>query len=196
MCPDDPSENPASSSSSTDAELYLALKAGRKSALGVLYDRYGKLVYGLALKILNDPQEAEDLAQEVFLRLWRDRSYNPERGSMSSFLATVTRSRSIDKIRSRKSSLKFLDRWSKTMSAETFPNAPFEQASFAERSQQVRIALAQLSQEQRQVLELVYYEGMSQSEIAQQLNIPLGTVKTRSRLGLLKLRQSLEDFMR
>jgi RNA polymerase sigma-70 factor (ECF subfamily) len=81
------------------------------------------------------------------------------------------------------------------MSAETSYNTPFEQASLTERSQQVRNALGQLSQEQRQVLEMSYYDGLSQTEIAQQLNIPLGTVKTRSRLGLLKLRQSLEAFM-
>ena len=183
-------------SSSTDAELYQALQAGQKSALGILYDRYGKLVYGLALKILNNPQEAEDLTQEIFLTLWRNQTYNPARGSVGSFLATMTRSRAIDKIRSRNSSLKFLARWSKTMSAPITPNQPLEQASFAERQGQIRQALTQISQEQRQVLEMSYYEGMSQSEIAQQLNIPLGTVKTRSRLGLLKLRQALEDVMR
>jgi RNA polymerase sigma-70 factor (ECF subfamily) len=195
MRPDDKSDNLTSPSPLTDAEVYQAVKSGQKAALGILYDRYGKLVYGLALKILNNPQEAEDLTQEIFVALWRDRSYNPSRGSLGSFLMTVTRSRSIDKLRSRKTSLKFLDRWSKTMSVET-TNTPFEQASFSERSQQVRHALTQLSQEQRQVLEMVYFEGLSQSEIAQQLSLPLGTVKTRSRLGLLKLRQALEDFIR
>jgi RNA polymerase sigma-70 factor, ECF subfamily len=190
----DRSDNPISSSQ-TDAELYRVLKDGQKSALGDIYDRYGKLVYGLALKILNNSQEAEDLTQEIFLALWRYRAYDPTRGSLGSFLSMMTRSRAIDKIRSRQSSLKSLERWSRTMSAETIPNAPFELASFTERSQQVRNALVQLSQEQRQVLEMAYYDGLSQSEIAQRLNIPLGTVKTRSRLGLLRLRQVLEDFM-
>lgn len=194
MRPDDKSDNLTSPSPLTDAEVYQAVKSGQKAALGILYDRYGKLVYGLALKILNNPQEAEDLTQEIFVALWRNQSYNPSRGSLGSFLMTVTRSRAIDKLRSRNTSLKFLDRWSKTMSVET-TNTPFEQASFSERSQQVRNALTQLSQEQRQILEMVYFEGLSQSEISQQLGLPLGTVKTRSRLGLLKLRQALQDFM-
>ncbi|MCA1993145.1 MAG: sigma-70 family RNA polymerase sigma factor, partial [Coleofasciculus sp. S288] len=155
-----------------------------------------RLVYGLALHILKNPQEAEDLTQEIFLSLWRSSNYNPARGSLSSFLTMMTRSRAIDKIRSRGTSLKFLDRWRRTMTTETSSNTPFELASLGERSQRVQNALAQLSQEQRQVLEMVYYEGLSQSEIAQQLDIPLGTIKTRSRLGLLKLRQTLEDFIK
>ncbi|HEY9631769.1 MAG TPA: sigma-70 family RNA polymerase sigma factor [Coleofasciculaceae cyanobacterium] len=179
-----------------DTELYQALKAGQSSALGILYDRYGRLVYGLALHILKNPQEAEDLTQEIFLALWRSNTYNPDRGSLSSFLTTMTRSRAIDKLRSRGTNLKFLDRWRRTMTSETLSTTPFEQASYAERSEQVRDALAQLSENQRQVLEMVYYQGLSQSEIAQQLNLPLGTVKTRSRLGLLKLKQTLKDFIR
>lgn len=178
-----------------DSEIYQALKAGEKSALGILYDRYGKLVYGLAYKILNNSPEAEDLTQEIFLALWRNDIYNPTRGSLGNFLAMMTRSRAIDKLRSRNTSARFLERWSKIISTETFVNTPFEQASIAERSQQIQHALAQLSQEQRQILEMIYYEGLSQSEIAKQLNIPLGTVKTRSRLGLLKLRLYLKDFM-
>lgn len=178
-----------------DSEIYQALKAGQKSALGILYDRYGKLVYGLAYKILNNSPEAEDLTQEIFLALWRNDTYDPTRGSLGNFLAMMTRSRAIDKLRSRNTSVRFLERWSKIISTETFVNTPFEQASVAERSQQIQHALAQLSPEQRQILEMIYYEGFSQSEIAKQLNIPLGTVKTRSRLGLLKLRQYLKDFM-
>lgn len=192
MTSDEPSNNPASVLS--DAELYQALKAGQKSALGSLYDRYGKLVYRLAFKILNNAQEAEDLTQEIFVSLWRSPSYNPARGSLGGFLTTLTRSRAIDKLRSRSTSSKFLARWSQTLSAD-LTNTPFEQAAFAERSQQVRNALTLLSPEQRQVLELLYYEGLSQSEIAQRLEIPLGTVKTRSRLGLLKLRQALAEFI-
>jgi RNA polymerase sigma-70 factor (ECF subfamily) len=192
MLPNDASSKLTTSS---DADLYQALKAGNQSALGVLYDRYGKLVYGLALKILNHSQEAEDLTQEIFLALWRNDAYNPTRGSLGNFLAMMTRSRAIDKLRSRNTSLKFFERWSKTMTAEPSSNTPFEQATVQERSQEIRRALAQLPPEQRQILEMVYYDGLSQSEIARQLNIPLGTVKTRSRLGLLRLRQYLEDFM-
>jgi RNA polymerase sigma-70 factor, ECF subfamily len=191
MIPDDPSSQPTSA---IDIELYRNLKAGDRSALGILYDRYGKLVYGLALKILNNSQEAEDLTQEIFLALWRNDSYNPARGSLSNFLAMMTRSRAIDKLRSRNTSAKFLERWSKTIT-ETSSNTPFEQASVAERAQEIRKALDKLPHEQRQILEMIYYEGLSQTEIARQLDIPLGTVKTRSRLGLLRLRQYLADFM-
>jgi RNA polymerase sigma-70 factor, ECF subfamily len=193
MYPDSSSSQPISPSE--DVELVRAVRAGQPSALGILYDRYSKLVYGLALRILKNPQEAEDLTQEIFLAFWRSSSYNPDRGSLSGFLVTLTRSRALDKLRSRGTSRKFLDRWHQTISHETAYNVPFERASRAERSQQVRNALAQLSEDQRQVLEMAYYEGLSQSQIARQLELPLGTVKTRSRLGLIKLRQTLEAFL-
>jgi len=177
----------------SDADLYRALKAGQSAALGILYDRYSTLVYRLALRILTNTQEAEDLTQEVFLTLWRSNTYNPDRGSMSSFLTTLTRSRAIDKLRSRGTNFKFLQRWSHM--ASTSPRTPFEEASLNQRSEYVRDALAQLPEKQRQVLEMSYYEGMSQSEIAKQLDIPLGTIKTWSRQGLLKLRQNLKELI-
>jgi RNA polymerase sigma-70 factor (ECF subfamily) len=180
----------------TDEELIRAMAAGQSSALGILYDRYSSLVYRLALKILANPQEAEDLTQEIFLNLWRSGSYNPSRGSLSSFLTTLTRSRAIDKLRSRGTSLKLIQRWSQMMiSEETSSPTPFESASLSQRSHYVRNALAQLPEKQRQVLELAYYEGLSQSEIAARLSIPLGTIKTWSRQGLLNLRKNLRDFI-
>lgn len=179
----------------SDEELIQALKAGQSSALGILYDRYASLVYRLALRILTNPQEAEDLTQEIFLNLWRSGSYNPSRGSLSSFLTTLTRSRAIDKLRSRGSNLKFIQRWSQMMVNETSSLTPFESAALSQRSHQVRQALTQLPEKQRQVLEMAYYEGLSQSEIAAQLGIPLGTIKTWSRQGLLNLRKNLRDFI-
>lgn len=178
----------------TDAELFQALKTRQPEALGILYERYGSLVYGVALKILKNSQEAEDLTQENFLALWRHVAYNPEHGYFIRYLITMTRSRAIDKIRSRGSNLKLLQRWRQTITAETSShNSPFEQASLTERSQHVRSALAQLSQQQRQVLEMAYDEGLSQSEIAQKLDIPLGTVKTWTRQGLLRLKPILQE---
>lgn len=196
MNPDSSSSQSKSSLPSTDTELIDALKAGKHSALSILYDRYGKFVYRLALHILKNSQEAEDLTQEIFLALWRSHTYNPARGSLSSFLTTMTRSRAIDKLRSRGRNLKFLDSWRQNMPSEISSDSPFEHVALGERSQQLHSALGQLSPDQRQVLEMAYYEGLSLSEIAQKLDIPLGTVKTRSRLGLLKLRQILEDFIR
>lgn len=196
MQPENSSDNSASPSPPTDTELYRALQAGQHSGLSILYERYGRLVYGIALHILKTPQEAEDLTQEIFLALWRNKTYEPARGSLSSFLTTMTRSRAIDKIRSKTRDHKFLDRWGRSITPETSSNNPFEQVSLGERSQQLRNALAQLSENQRQVLEMAYYEGLSLSQIAQQLDLPLGTVKTRSRLGMVKLRQTLEDLIK
>jgi RNA polymerase sigma-70 factor (ECF subfamily) len=96
----------------TDAEVWKALKDGQSQALNIFYQRYATLVYRLAMRILANPQEAEDLTQEIFLTLWRSRNYNPSRGSLSSYLTTMTRSRAIDKIRSRSTQLQFLQRWS------------------------------------------------------------------------------------
>jgi RNA polymerase sigma-70 factor (ECF subfamily) len=179
----------------TDAELFRALKAGEPSALGVIYDRYASLVYRLALRILAHPQEAEDLTQEIFLNFWRSSTYNPDRGSLSSFLTTLTRSRAIDKLRSRSTSLKFLQKLNQMMKTETYTRTPFESAFLSQRSQHVRDALAQLEDKKRQVLEMAYYDGLSQSEIAKQLNIPLGTIKTWGRQALLKLRENLKDLI-
>ena len=147
------------------------------------------------MRILTNPQEAEDLTQEIFLNLWRSGSYNPSRGSLSSFLTTLTRSRAIDKLRSRGTNLKFIQRWSQMIVNETSSLTPFESAALSQRSHQVRQALTQLPEKQRQVLEMAYYEGLSQSEIAAQLGIPLGTIKTWSRQGLLNLRKNLRDFI-
>ena len=181
--------------SPTDADLCLAIKAGDQVALGALYDRYATLVYRLALRVLGNPQEAEDLTQEIFLILWKGCSYQSNRGSLSAFLTTLTRSRAIDRLRSRGSSLKFLQRWSQTMITEPSPLTPFELASLSQRSEYVQDALAQLPEKQRQVLEMAYYDGLSQSEIAHQLATPLGTVKSWSRQGLLNLRKYLQIWL-
>ena len=196
MHPESSSSQPTPPSPPMDTEIYEALKAGQQSALSILYNRYGRLVYGIALHMLKNPQEAEDLTQEIFLTLWRSKAYNPARGTLSSFLTTMTRSRAIDKLRSRGTSLKLIQRWSQMMiSEETSSLTPFESASLSQRSHYVRNALAQLPEKQRQVLEMAYYEGLSQSEIAAQLGIPLGTIKTWSRQGLLNLRKNLRDFI-
>jgi RNA polymerase sigma-70 factor, ECF subfamily len=179
----------------SDLELFQALKQGQIDALGKLYDRYASLVYGLALRILSNTEEAEEIAQDVFLNLWKRDIYNPDRGSLSSFLITLTRSRSIDKLRSRNTRTRFFQRWSQSLGTETTLATPLEQASVDERSQLIREALGKLPNTERQVLEIAYYEGLSQSEIAKRLDTPLGTVKTRSRKGLLRLRQMLQDFI-
>lgn len=173
----------------TDGELFLALKQGQVPALGVLYDRHAGLAYGLALKILGNAQEAEDLVQDIFLSLAKS-SYDPKRGSFRTFLAVLARSRAIDRLRSRNTSSRVWQRWQSTQVPVDESNPPFEHVSQAEQSQAVQCALSQLSDSQQQILRLSYYDGLSQSEIAERLHLPLGTVKSLARRGLLKLRQT------
>lgn len=181
---------------STDVELLNALKAGQIHALSALYDRYASLVYRMALRVLHDSEEAEDLTQDVFLRLWNQADrYDASRGSLSSYLLTITRSRAIDKLRSRGSQLRFFHRWKATLLYNATPDTPLESISMEERSQLVRAALSSLSDNERQILELSYYEGLSYTEMAKRLNLPLGTVKSRARAGLRKLRHALKHSL-
>jgi RNA polymerase sigma-70 factor (ECF subfamily) len=177
----------------SDAEVLAAMATGQREALGILYDRYAPLVYAIALKVLTHPEDAEDLTHEIFLTLYRRNTYDPQRGSLNSFLTTLTRSRALDKLRSRGSKHRLLQRWKQVLLGGAPSPSPLEQADLDDRSQQVKNALAQLSPQERQVLEVAYYEGLSQSELAARFGIPLGTIKTRSRQGLLKLRKILQD---
>ena len=176
-----------------DAVLIAAVKARQVGALKEIYRRYARLVYTLSLQILNNAEEAEDMTQEIFLTLWHQCRYDPNRGSLKRFLVMVTRSRSIDRIRSRQSHYRILQRW-RTAFDKPKDNVPLEHATQGEAAQKVRHALSTLSPAEREVLEIAYYEGLSQSEIANRLSIPLGTVKTRSRQGLKKLRGALDDL--
>ena len=180
-------------SDQTDTELFHALKTGQIAALGILYDRYAAAVYGLARRILGNTEEAEDVTQEVFLTLHHRDTYDPSRGSLLNFLLTMTRSRSIDRLRSRSIKQRFFQRWRMSMSAAEL--SPLSRASSNEQAKAVRQAMMQLRETERQVLELAYYRGLSQSEIAERLNIPLGTVKSRSRQGLKKLRRTLQELI-
>jgi RNA polymerase sigma-70 factor, ECF subfamily len=177
----------------TDAELCLALRQGQTDALGVLYDRHASLVYGLALRLLGSAQEAEDLTQDIFLTLAKNTSFDPRRGSLRTYLAILTRSRAVDRMRSHQSAHTHLQRWQRSSETLAATNSPFDMVAQQEQSQEIQSALTQLPQEQQQVLRLAYYEGLSQSQIAEQLKLPLGTVKARARRGLLKLRQTFQN---
>jgi RNA polymerase sigma-70 factor, ECF subfamily len=182
---------------STDLEIFLAIQKQQVKALDMLYDRYGKLVYSTAIQILNNVEEAEEVTQETFLYLWqRSEIYQPKRGSLSGFLITMTRSRSIDRLRSRKSSQEKLQRF-QTFSDCIPPhyNPPLEFVTVQERVNLVHEALKQLSADDRQLLETAYYQGLSQSEIAKRDGIPLGTVKSRARQALKKLRATLNHLV-
>ena len=175
----------------SDEELWTVLQGGNLVALDVLYGRYSVQSYSLAYKILANRDEAEDITQEVFVTLWQRNSYRPDRGSLKTFLMTLVRSRSIDKVRRRGSRHRFLQRWQRVSGSQQNTPAPMDAVSHDERAQLVQDALSSLSTSEREVLEVAYYKGASQSQIAKQLNIPLGTVKSRSRKALKKLRQRL-----
>ena len=181
--------------SRTDADLLEALHAGDRTALGVLYDRHAALVYGSALAILRSPEEAQDLTQEVFLTLCSEHLYDPGRGPFCGYLLSMTRSRGIDRLRRRGRHLRLLERWYKAAPPEVSPATPLQHVSTRECTERVQSALAQLSEREREVLELVYYKGLTQAEIAAQLGAPLGTVKSWARRGLLGLRDSLHDLV-
>jgi RNA polymerase sigma-70 factor, ECF subfamily len=180
-------------SDATDVDLISSLRQGNQHALSILYDRYGSLVYTLALKLLDRRDEAEDLTQDVFLSFWKQEKFDPTRAKLSSYLCLITRSRAIDRLRSRRSEQKSLAKLQQIVVSETDLPTLLDSATQSEEQTIVRQSLSTLSEHQRQVLELSYYQDLSQSAIATQLNLPLGTVKTHMRQGLIKLRQLLQS---
>jgi RNA polymerase sigma-70 factor, ECF subfamily len=178
-----------------DGAVMNALCQGQPAALEILYDRYGGLVYKLALRMLSQPEAAADLTQEVFFSLWEkpDR-YNPSRGSLAVFLTVFTRSQALNRIRQFKSQQQLTARFGQEVLPTHYERPGLEQLSLEELADRVRHALQNLPDAQRQVLELAYYDGLSQSDITAQTGIPLGTVKSRSRQGLLKLQHLLQDL--
>jgi len=191
-----PSASSALSETSSDQDLFAAIQLGQVTALDLLYERYGRLVYSVALRVINDAQEAEDITQDTFLRLWqRSEIYQPHWGSLNGFLIMLARSRAIDRLRSRQSHFRNIQQWQLSYEqAATLPS-PLESATLKERSHHLREALKQLSKAEREVIETAYYGGLSQSEIARQTGLPLGTVKSRSRQALKKLRTALKSVL-
>lgn len=177
----------------TDADLFVQLRNGETEALAILYDRHAGLVYGISWKLLGDRAEAEDLTQDIFLNLTKKCNYDPQRGSLRTYLRILTRSRGLDRLRAR-SRHQRIHNQVLNEDARVLSESPMEEAVQIERSQEVLSALEQLSTNERQVLRMAYYQGLSQSEIAKRLDTALGTVKSRTRRGLLKLRQALADF--
>ena len=191
------SSNPNSPASAgderTDAAVYAEVCRGDSKALGILYDRHAGLVYGISLKVLGNTQAAEDLTQDIFVTLASTQRYNPERGALRTYLAVLTRSRAIDRLRSRGAAHRKINRLQVQQNLSPLSNVPLEKVSQHERNNMLKAALGRLSKAEQQVLTMMYFEGLSQAAIAQSLGIPLGTVKTRSRRGLIKLRQIMTD---
>src|SRR3954470_1577100 len=171
----------------SDAELLTRVADRDREAFELLYSRYVRSVFGLALRRLRDRQRAEDAVQETFAAVWRSAaSYRPERGPAAPWLYAVARNAIVDRMRTRLEPVADLP---ETASAE--PGPP-ERAESAEVAWRVHRALEDIPAKEREVLELAYWSGMSQSEVADYLNIPLGTVKTRTRSGLARLADALD----
>ena len=178
-----------------DNDLLQAVSRGDESALAALYDRYRLILFGLILRILHDRQEGEDVLQEVFFQVWRRANdFDPARGRAFTWLVTIARSRALDRLRMLSSRSRFVEADEQTVSDEVTDTA--QELVKSEEGQIVRQALAELPHEQRRALLLAYFEGLTQAEIAERLGDPLGTVKTRMRSGLIKLRELLRDRSR
>jgi RNA polymerase sigma-70 factor (ECF subfamily) len=191
----DVSSSDSSQKELSDEELMQQLSLHDRHAFEEIYDRYGDLVYSTALRVLRDPHLAEDISQEIFVRLWRKPDgYVAERGRFLTWLISVTRNRAVDEVRARGRRQRH-ETASPEEQEREFPagtaDDPALNAQHAEQRRIVRAALAELPPEQRQVIELAFFGGLTQREIADRLSQPLGTVKTRIRLGMQKLRARL-----
>ena len=181
---------PASRTASEDSDLVERLRGGDRDALATLYDRYSRLAFGLAYRIVGEAADAEDVVQESFLALWRraDR-LDPGRGTVRPYLLTIVHRRAVDVLRRRSGRpVRALDLMEPLPA--TAPD-PIELASLAEDRALVRRALQELPSDQRQAIQLVYFGGLTVAEMAQQEEIPVGTAKSRLRLALERMRRSL-----
>ncbi len=176
------------------ADCLAAMARGDQAALAGLYDSLSRPLYSLAFRVTNDATESQDIIQDVFLQLWRKASdYNTSRGTVFSWAATLTRNRAIDRVRMRQRRAELLA----VAAPDLQPAGPQGNHDSAgslwvqEKAGAVRTALTQLAPDQQKAIELAYFSGLTQQEIAIRLNEPLGTIKARIRRGLLKLRETL-----
>ncbi len=189
----------ASPSGAEDAEAVRRMAAGDQAALSLLYDRYGQILYAVAYRVTGQRADAEEAVMEAFAQAWRDASrFEAGRGSVAAWLTMMARSRALDLIRARDRRTRITESaaWETSGDPPAMGTAaePGRRLEDEERRRQVAAALAALAPAQRQAIELAYYEGLSQSEIAERLQEPLGTVKTRMRVGMQKLREALRPY--
>jgi RNA polymerase sigma-70 factor (ECF subfamily) len=178
-----------------DSELLHAVARGDEAALASLYGRYRLILFGLILRILHSRPEAEDILQDVFIQVWKTAAnFDESRGRPLTWLVTLARSRAIDRLRALGSRQRVADE-----AMQAAPESTSDSEADALQSEQrgvVRAALKELPAEQREALVLAYFEGLTQTEIAARLGAPLGTIKTRMRSGMIKLRELLGEKMK
>jgi RNA polymerase sigma-70 factor (ECF subfamily) len=176
----------------SDERVIDLIAQGSPEGIEMLYDRYGRLAYTLALRVLGDTGGAEDVVQEAFLSIWRRASsYRPNRGSLRTWVCSIVHHRAIDRLRGRSGRAR-LDLSLDKAPPEAALSDTWETVAADLERGHIRVALDELPDEQRRTIELAYYAGYSQSEISSLMSVPLGTVKGRTRMALRKLRSSLE----
>lgn len=186
-------DNAYSEAASDEVLIRRVAVDGDQDALSLLFDRYQAQMYGLAMRITNDAAMAQDAVQEAFVGVWRNASrYIDTRASVRTWMLSITHHRAIDLVRRRRSNVPLPD----TESADASLTAPdvWPEVARAADADAVRAAMSRLSDEQREAIELAYFAGLTQTEIAARVGAPLGTVKSRVRLGLIQLRRMLEDI--
>jgi RNA polymerase sigma-70 factor (ECF subfamily) len=180
-----------------EASLLQRIVQQDQAALAELYDRYAQILYAVAFKSLGSAQESEEVVLDVFSQVWRTATqYDHSRSRVDTWLFMIARSRTLDRLRRLQRSTKIAVASVDAVKNQPTPlsDDPIEGVLLSERRVHVLTAIAQLPEEQRQVIELAYYKGLTHSEIAAQLGLSLGTVKTRIRLGLSKLRNALGNW--
>lgn len=187
-----PVSDPAESEH-TWVRLIAQIALGNERALAELYDATSRIVYGLVLRIVEEPSAAEDVTLEVYMQVWRTAgTYSPARGTILSWLVTLARTRAIDLLRSRRVRAQYAENSTQELFSLPHPGPnPQDSSVQAGTARVVRKALTELPAEQREAIELAFFAGLTQSEIAERKSLPLGTVKTRIRLGMVRLRESL-----
>jgi RNA polymerase sigma-70 factor, ECF subfamily len=176
----------------SDEALVALVARGDEDALGELYDRVGRIAYGLALRVLRDERHAEDAVQEAFLQVWRSAAtFRAERAKASTWILTLVHRRAVDLV--RREERRQADPLTDDSAAGVAPEQTDEAAWLRFERERVQTALKQLPDVQREALELAYYGGFSQSELAERLGVPLGTIKSRMFAGLSRLRELLDD---
>jgi len=174
------------------AELLREIAAGNQEALARLYDQTNRLVFGLTLRVLNDRGAAEEVTLDIYLQVWRQAHiFDERRGKPLTWLLTIARNKAIDRLRSATWKRHEQASLEEAAPVAVAAESPEETAAGAETRRQARAALAQLKPEQRELIEIAYFGGLTQQEIADKLGLPLGTVKTRMRTGMLRMREML-----
>jgi RNA polymerase sigma-70 factor (ECF subfamily) len=180
-----------------DVEWLRRIADGDRSAFSSFYDQYAGLLFSIAVKVLNDNKEAEDVLQEVFVQIWhKAHAFNPQLGKPASWAVTLTRNKAIDRIRASQRRSKLMEQ--ATVEANLAPDdspSANEKLHGKENAAMIRAEVAALPPEQRRAIELAFFSGLTQDEISQALQEPLGTIKARIRRGMLKLREKLEEFV-